>query len=412
MKEGIQIIIQTTPHADGYHMPAEFEPHDGTIMIYPVRPGSWGIDRFEALRSFGEIFIEIIKRENLYLLADKEHFYEAKDFMDKIIYEQVLKRRHDRCVGIEPEEDEPLSEHEGEALKEILEDRCLILPIESDDAWARDVAPTFLVKEKMDIRAVSWSFNAWGGEVDGLYKDWKRDDALAGAFLDMCQIDYYDAAPFVLEGGSIHSDGEGTVMVTESCLLSGGRNPSMTKSEIEDKLGEFLGAEKILWLPRGIYNDETNEHVDNVCAFVSPGEVVLAWTDDENDPQYEMSMADLRYLESVTDARGRSLKIHKLPIPDYPVLIDEDDLANFEFEEGEDTREVGERLAASYVNFYVLNDAVLVPQFGGENKESDKKALEILSALFPGRKVIGISARAILLGGGNIHCITQQIPEN
>ena len=405
-------ITDTTPKQDGYFMPAEFGPHDGTIMIYPTRPGSWGKDRLNALKAFGEIFTEILMRENLYILADKEHFYEAKDFVDRLIYEQVLRKRHDRCIGTKPDDKEPLREYEGDELKEILEERCLILPIDSDDAWARDVGPTFLVKEGMDIRAVNWSFNAWGGEVDGLYSNWQKDDALAEAFCDMCEIDYYDAAPFVLEGGSIHCDGEGTAMVTESCLLSSGRNPDLTREDIENNLKEFLGVSKVLWLPYGIYNDETNEHVDNVCAFTAPGEVVLAWTDDENDPQYEMSLEDLKYLESVTDAKGRKLTVHKLPVPAQPVLVEERDLANFEFEEGEDTREAGERLAASYVNFYVLNGAVLVPSFGGENEESDRKAVEILSALFPERQVIGISARAILLGGGNIHCITQQIPEN
>lgn len=385
----MQKITQTKPFEDGYYMPAEFEEHDGTIMIYPTRPGSWGKDRSAALKAFGEIFIEILKKENLYLLAKKAYWQEARELVDKLI-----------------------SDFASEDIREILEDRCLILPIDSDDAWARDVGPTFLVKEGRDLRAVSWSFNAWGGEVDGLYRNWSKDDAVASAFCDMCEIDYYDAAPFVLEGGSIHSDGEGTVMVTESCLLSKGRNPTLTKEEIESNLKEFLGAEKVLWLPRGIYNDETNEHVDNVCAFTAPGEVVLAWTEDESDPQYAMSMADLRYLESVTDARGRSLKIHKLPVPVHPVLVEEDDLANYEFEEGEDVREAGERLAASYVNFYVLNGAVLVPQFGGDNRESDEKALEILGDLFPEREIIGISARAILLGGGNIHCITQQIPDN
>jgi agmatine deiminase len=228
----------------------------------------------------------------------------------------------------------------------------------------------------------------------------------------MCEIDYYDATPFVLEGGSIHSDGEGTVMVTETCLLSPGRNPDMSKEEIENTLKKYLGAKKVLWLPKGIYNDETNEHVDNVCAFIAPGEVVLAWTDNEDDPQYAMSSADLLYLENVTDAKGRKLKVHKLPIPEHPVLIEQKDLDNYVFEEGEDEREVGERLAASYVNFYFINGAALVPQFGGENEDSDRRALEILRGLCPDRVIIGIDARSILLGGGNIHCITQQIPDN
>ncbi len=397
------VVKDTTPKKDGFRMPGEYSYHDGTIMIYPTRPGSWGRDRTLALKAFGSIFAEILKRENLYLLAGREYFYEARDFLDEIISEYVEGTK---------ESDYPEGIGTGDELKEMLEDRCLILPIDSDDAWARDVAPTFLVKKQRDIRAVNFKFNAWGGEVDGLYAGWDRDDAVPKGFCDMCEIDYYDADPFVLEGGSIHSDGEGTVMVTESCLLSAGRNPDLNKGQIEDMLKEYLGADKVLWLPYGIYNDETNEHVDNVCAFIRPGEVVLAWTDDKDDPQYEMSLKDLEYLESVTDARGRHLKIHKLMIPQKHVTVTEDDLSNFEFEEGEDIREVGERLAASYVNFYFINGAVLLPQFGGENLESDKKAKELLQALLPDREIIGISARAILLGGGNIHCITQQIPEN
>jgi agmatine deiminase len=184
----------------------------------------------------------------------------------------------------------------------------------------------------------------------------------------------------------------------------------MTKSEIEEKLCTMLGATKVIWLPRGIYNDETNEHVDNVCAFVKPGEVVLAWTDDENDPQYALSKEDLDVLEAETDAKGRKIKVHKLPIPEKHVYIKEEDLRGYEFEEGEDEREVGERLAASYVNFYFSNGVVILPAFGGDNTESDDAAAKIMSKLCPRRKVVQIPARDILLGGGNIHCITQQIP--
>jgi agmatine deiminase len=360
-------------------MPGEYKPHTGTIMIYPTRPGSWGKDRSDTLKSFGQVYLEIMKREQLHLLVEEQFYKEASDFVDGLI--------------------------EGYAKKQVS-----LHVFDSDDAWARDVGPTFVTDGKGNIRGVNWSFNAWGGRVDGLYASWDKDDKVAGSFCKEMGYDYYDAAPFVLEGGSIHSDGEGTVMVTQSCLLSAGRNPDLTKEQIEDKLKRYLGAKKILWLPRGIYNDETNEHVDNACAFIKPGEVVLAWTDDKNDPQYEMSLADLEYLESETDARGRKLKVHKLPIPDHPVLVCESDLANYEFEEGEDTREVGERLAASYVNFYFINGAVLVPRFGGDNAQSDERAVGILKELCPDREIIGIDARPILLGGGNIHCITQQIP--
>jgi len=247
--------------------------------------------------------------------------------------------------------------------------------------------------------------------VDGLYADWSRDGAAAEAFCRAIGRDCYDAGDFVLEGGSICTDGEGTLLVTEACLLSAGRNPQLSKAGIEQTLKDYLGVEKILWLPRGIFHDETNEHVDNICAFLAPGEVVLAWTDDETDPQYPLSRADYDYLSGQTDARGRMLTIHKLPIPDHAICVTEEDLANITFESGEDTLEVGQRLAASYVNFYITNDAILLPQFGGENAASDARAMTILRRLCPARDIVPIDSRVLLLGGGNIHCITQQIPK-
>ena len=378
-------INGSTPNKDGFFMPGEYAEHEGTLMIYPVRPGSWGKDRSGALASFGEIFLQILKREKLFLAVDKAHFAEADGLLESLFPETGIDRA-------------------------LFDERKNLITLESDDSWARDVGPTFVKSKTGEVRGINWSFNAWGGEVDGLYASWDKDDAVAKAFCEHVGADYYDAAPFVLEGGSIHSDGEGTVMVTETCLLSEGRNPSLSKEEIEAKLREYLGAEKVLWLPRGIYNDETNEHVDNVCAFTAPGEVVLAWTDDKDDPQYELSMASYEYLKGQRDAGGRELKIHKLPIPEVPVLVQQKDLDNYEFEEGEDFREVGERLAASYVNFYFVNGAALVPMFGGDNAESDARAIDILKGICQDREIIGIPARDILLGGGNIHCITQQVP--
>ncbi len=361
-------IINSTPLKDGYYMPAEYEKHSGTIMIWPVRPGSWPGRGAAAKRVFKEIAEYIAQSEDMYMLVDSGHMKEAKQMLDS---------------------------------------RIKLINIDTDDAWARDMCPTFVKNVSGYVRGVSWSFNAWGGEYDGLYMDWENDDKAAGIFCDKAGIDYYDASPFVLEGGSIHSDGEGTVIVTESCLLSKGRNPELNKSQIEDRLKEYLGAKKVIWLPYGIYNDETNEHVDNVCAFTSPANVVLAWTDNMNDLQYEMSLADMKVLESETDAKGRKINVHKLYIPDVPVCVTEEDLEGYVFAEGEDNREAGERLAASYANFYIANGIVLVPQF---NDEKDKAAIELLSKLMPDRKVIGIYARDIIVGGGNIHCITQQIP--
>ncbi len=352
-------------------MPAEFSPQQGVLLIWPTRPGSWGVDPTSAQTAFCEIIRAASRSEQVYLLADGVHLNEAR-----------------AAAG----------------------DYATVIEIESDDAWARDVGPTF-VTNGQTVRGIDWRFNAWGGEIDGLYAHWGKDDAVATACCDALGCGCYDAGDFVLEGGSICSDGEGTLLVTEACLLSAGRNPNLSKFEIEQKLKHYLGVEKILWLPRGIYNDETNEHVDNVCAFIAPGEVVLAWTDDEADPQYALSKADFDYLSNETDSKGRKLMIHKLPIPDHPVLISKADCEGYAFEEGEDTREPGERLAASYVNFFFTNDAVLLPQFGSENVDSDARAVEIMTRLCPDREVMPIAARAILLGGGNIHCVTQQIPK-
>ncbi len=360
------MITDSTPSRDGFYMPAEFEPHAATIMVFPERPGSWPHGAKPAQKVFAQIINEISKSEKVYVIVNER-----------------TRETAERLCGA------------GK----------IFLDIPTDDAWARDIAPTFVrLRDGSEVRGINWRFNAWGGEYDGLYAHWEKDDAFAAAFMEKAGYEGYDAGDFVLEGGSIHSDGAGTVMVTESCLLSPGRNPRMTKRAIEDKLKEYLGAERVIWLPRGIYNDETNEHVDNVCAFIGKNEAVLAWTDNEVDPQYEMSAACLKILLEA------GITVHKLPIPDVPVTITEEDLAGYVFEEGEDVREPRERLAASYVNFYFSNDAVLLPQFGGANEASDERAVKIMEKLCKDRRIVPIPARDIILGGGNIHCITQQIP--
>ena len=375
----IEMLTNSTPRQDGFRMPAEYEQHEGCIIVWPQRPGSWSFGADAACEAFTAVIKAIAASERVYVACDKKgkHWQRA---------EQMLS-----CVA-----------------------NVELLDIPTDDSWARDIGPTFVVKDTAEgrkVRGINWRFNAWGGEVDGLYPDYEQDDEFAATFAQAKSYKLYEAAPFVLEGGSIHVDGEGTALVTASCLLSGGRNPQLTQAQIEEKLKEYLNVEKVLWLPRGIYNDETNEHVDNVCAFIRPGEVVLAWTDKEDDPQYALSKASLDYLQQATDAKGRKIVVHKLPIPDVPVCITEDEVAGFDFVEGEDMREAGERLAASYVNFYFSNDSVVLPAFGGENAASDERAAAMLAALCPERRVIPIPARAILTGGGNIHCITQQIPK-
>ena len=395
-------IFKTSPREDGFRMPGEFELHEGCIMIWPVRPGSWIYGGKAAKKVFAEIAGIIAQSEHVYMLADHEHLEEAQEQLreagERLNAHEYCAEIRSQCNGSDTASEPDTHSDKG----------IEVVELESDDAWARDVAPTFVRSGEGIVRGINWSFNAWGGDYDGLYKSWDKDNRVAKSFLEYAGYDCYDAEPFVLEGGSIHSDGDGTLIVTESCLCSPGRNPKLTKQQIEEKLKQYCNVDKVVWLPFGIYQDETNEHVDNVCAFVRPGEVVLAWTDDESDPQYRMSKACLEVLERETDAKGRHFKVHKLLIPEKPVCITEEELAGFKFEPGEDERSAGERLAASYVNFYISNGAVVLPQFGDVN---DEKAVEVLKEAFPDRKIVPVYARDIIVGGGNIYCITQQIPK-
>lgn len=371
-------ILNSTPAADGFRMPAEYEQHYGCILIWPERSDSWQFGGYAARKAFIEIVTAIAKSEAVTVCASYRQYNNARQALPSYVR---------------------------------------VVEMSSDDSWARDVAPTFVINKSGEVRGINWYFNAWGGLVDGLYFPWDKDNAMANKLCDLFNYDVYDAQDFVLEGGSIHVDGDGTALVTESCLLSAGRNPDMTKDEITDRLKRYLNVDKVIWLKYGIFNDETNEHVDNICAFVKPGEVVLAWTDDENDPQYPMSKSCLDILENETDAKGRKITVHKLPIPE-PVCITQEECDGLDNMDFEPTRTPGERLAASYVNFYISNGAVVMPGFAkpGATDElnmsyaqSDKAAKDILTKLFPSREVIQIYARDILIGGGNIHCITQQI---
>lgn len=354
-------------------MPAEFEPHDGCVMIWPTRPGSWIYDGSDAKRTFSEIADCIAGSEHLFMLTDIDHLKEAESWLSQ-------KENYTNMT---------------------------LLTIESDDAWARDTGPTFVLEDTGTRCGISWKFNAWGGSYNGLYKHYKKDDRLAESFCAAIGEKVVRVSDFVLEGGSVHTDGEGTILTTEACLLSPGRNPNLSQKEIEQVLCNYLGGEKVIWLPHGIWQDETDEHIDNMCAFIKPGVVVLAWTDDEENPQYGYSKQAYDILSATTDARGRHPEIIKLPIPKKPVCITQYEADGFTYEEGEDQRQTGERLAASYVNFYISNDSILVPQFGDEH---DALAVEILQSVSGRRRVIPIMARSIIVGGGNIHCITQQIP--
>ena len=345
------------------YMPAEWEPHLGTIMIWPERTGSWPYGAKYARPVFAGIIKHISAAEKVYLAVSKEGELSARELLKE----------------------------------EISSNRVELFNIKTDDCWARDMAPTF-IKENGKTVGIDWAFNAWGGEYNGLYKYWQNDDAFAAEIIKKLNTGYKNAHPFVLEGGSIHSNGSGIILTTEESLLSKGRNPALSKEQIELKLKEYLGAEQVICLKRGVVGDETDGHADNICAFASPDTVLLAW--DERGEQGEICRENYDILT------GSGLKVIKLPLPQKPVTITQFDLDGFVFEEGEDTREAGEKLAASYVNFYICNAGVLVPQFGDIN---DNPALKILQNAFPSKKIIPVPARELIVGGGNVHCLTQQI---
>jgi agmatine deiminase len=259
-----------------------------------------------------------------------------------------------------------------------------VLSIEIDDSWLRDSGPTFLLDRQGALAGVDWRFNAWGEKV----KPYANDAAVARRILDHLKVRRFDA-PFVLEGGSIHVDGEGTLITTEQCLLNPNRNPSLSKAEIEQNLRDWLGVSTIVWLPEGLEDDDTDGHVDNIACFAKPGVVVALSTDDKADPNFDVLQTNLEILRSAKDAKGRPLQVVEVPQPARQ-------------EKG------GRRLALSYINFFFTNGGLVMPGF---NVPEDARAYRILRDTFPDRQIIQVgSAGDIVAGGGGIHCITQQQP--
>ena len=360
-------IVGSTPKQDGFRMPGEFEKQTGVWMIWPERNDNWRNGGKPAQEAFANVAKAISEFEPITVIASASQYQNARARLPENIR---------------------------------------VVEMANDDAWVRDCGPTFVINDKGDLRAVDWEFNAWGGLVDGLYFPWANDDQIAQKVCEIEGVDSYRTEGFVLEGGSIHVDGEGTLLTTEMCLLSEGRNPHMTKEEIEDKLKEYLNLEKIIWIKDGIDPDETNGHIDDVACYVAPGEVACIWTEDKNHPFYEQAQAAYKTLSEATDAKGRKLKVHKLCLTKNPVLLQGAD--TIDAVEGTIPREDGEVCIASYMNSLIVNGGVIVPQYDDEN---DALALEQVQAMFPDRKVVGVRTKEVVYGGGNIHCITQQQPD-
>ncbi|MFC3851368.1 agmatine deiminase [Salinispirillum marinum] len=360
--------LNTTPRADGFWMPAEWAPQQQTWMLWPERPDNWRLGAKPAQQAF-------------------------------INVARAIARFQPVSIGVSA------AQYENACLQFAADEGVRVLEISSNDAWMRDVGPTFVRNAAGELRGVDWMFNAWGGLHSGLYFPWDRDDQVARKVLQVEGKDRY-RTDFILEGGSIHVDGEGTVLVTEACLLHPNRNPELSRGEIEQRLCDYLSVEKVLWIAEGIYEDETNDHIDNVACFIRPGEIALGWTVDEQDPQFARSKAAYDHLIKQTDAQGRSLKVHKIPVPG-PLFITEDEALGVDPVADGMARSAGQRLAGSYINFLFVNGGVIMPKF---DDPMDEVAAQLLRDLLPEHEIVQVPGREILLGGGNIHCITQQQP--
>src|SRR6201991_718509 len=289
--------LDLTPAADGFHMPAEWAPHAGCWMVWPERPDNWRDDAAPAQAAFVAVASAIAAAEPVTMAV---------------------------------------SGGQLERARAALPDSVRVVEVPSDDAWMRDTGPTFVVDGAGARRGVDWRFNAWGGHAGGLYKSWERDDRVAAEVLEV-EGDGRYRAPLILEGGSIHVDGEGTVLTPEECLLNPNRNPELDRAAIEAALNAYLGTEKVVWLGLGVFEDETDGHVDNLACFARPGVVMLTWVDDPDDPQHAVSRDALERLEAATDARGRRFEVIKLPAPG-PLTATEEEASGVEAVEGTQPR--------------------------------------------------------------------------
>ncbi len=374
-----------------FYMPPEWVQHRRCWMLWPVNPSNWRLNAIPAQKTFLRIVWSISLFEPVKVGVAPIHLADAQNKLQLFLEEVKSEKGNKESKGIE------------------------FVCLESDDLWMRDVGPTFVYHfphsddSKKEMIGIDWQFNGWGG----LTTDLTHDHEVAREVCCYSGVPSLNTEGFVLEGGSIHTDGEGTILTTEECLLNVNRNPQLSKSQIEEYLLRYLGGQKVIWLPRGLAGDhDTDGHIDNICCFTKPGQVLLAWSDDETDLQYEICREAMNVFANEVDAQGRQIEVVKIPVPPLPLRTIEEceglvDMASDKKNDEGLFRAPGSRLAASYVNFYLANDGVVAPSY---HPDTDVIAKETLERVFPGRNVILVPGREILLGGGNIHCITQQEP--
>ncbi len=334
-----------TPRDLGFRAPAEWEPHAATWAAWPFDDELW-FGRLEGVRSEAAAFLRAVARFEPVRLLVRDA--EAED--------DARRRLAGSAVGF--------------------------VRVPLDDAWLRDNGPTFVRDVSGRVSFVHWAFNAWGQKFE-----WARDTEAPQAIARALGVHPW-RLEVVLEGGAIEVDGVGTALTTRQCLLHPKRNPQLGEADYETLLRDYLGVERVIWLERGLEGDHTDGHVDTLARFADPDTIVCCVEPDAADANHGALVDNLVRLSN-TRRDGAGYRLVALPLPRLGTGPD------------------GERLPGSYVNFYIGNGFVVVPQFGDPN---DARALERLRAIFPAREVIGLSARELLVGGGAFHCLTQPQP--
>jgi agmatine deiminase len=338
--------MRDTPHALGFRMPAEWEPHEATWIAWPHNRGDWP-GRFAPIPwVYAEIVRKLARVERVRILI--------KDGPAEAAARRILHKAGANLCAVE------------------------FYHAPTDRSWTRDYCPLFVTNRAGDVALTNWLFNAWAK-----YDDWTNDANIPVRLAAGLKLRAWETG-LVLEGGSIDVNGRGLLLTTEECLLSPvqARNPQLTRREIETALRDYLAVRQVVWLHNGIAGDDTHGHVDDLARFVNPDTVVIASERDRTDPNYEPLRENLAIL------RKQPLRVVKLPMP-APLVFN------------------GRRLPASYANFYIANGLVLVPTF---NDPNDRIALNTLARLFRDREVTGINAVELVWGLGTLHCLTQQQP--
>lgn len=345
------------------NLPGEFEKQKATVMLFPYRNDIW-----------------------------RKNCTPIRDMLVRLA--NIIAKYQTVMFGVLPElEQELVNNYE-------LSENIKVIPLRYNDCWARDTVSSVIVGEKKYL--ASFSFNAYGA---GLYYPWDDDNNLDQ---DIAKIFNYDIkkSALILEGGNIISDGKGTLFAVKEAILNKNRNPGLLETEASRIIMELTGVKKIIWIEKGLIADETGGHIDNLIAFADEKTLLLSYTDDTNNPQYEITHKIEEQLKGITNIDGNKYNIVHVPLPPlYYRTTDDSD--TIEKDERSFSRDIGDAVLETYINFALANGVVVVPQFG--YKDLDNEAIEAIKKAFPDRTVIPLDAREASLGGGGFHCLTKHI---